>query len=257
MKQLFFIFYLLFTTALFGQMLVPQKNFNDRITFYALGTVNGATDDVIKSITASGRLGVKFNLGSDVHVNIGANLLNANPATKIKKDSVDFTSLMFPETGNFGFMFNPSLRLFRLKAAEHSLWLDGTFTYRKMAIDSPNVSFKVNAVNVGVKYIWNHNQGTVDNFIFTFMPYWNLFNIPDEDVKKFNSLLNDPLFEKINSKAELYSIGMKTSVQFQSFIFFADLRRNRKTTDLDDNNPLKGTKFNIGFSTYLKLKSVN
>lgn len=133
----------------YSQMLAPKGSSEDRVTFYALGSVSGSTDDVTKTITASGRLGVEFISTERLKMNIGANLLNSNPTSKIKKDSVDFNSLMFPETGNFGFLFNPSLRLTNINSEQHSVWLDGTFAYRRIAIDSPDVNFKVNSVNVG------------------------------------------------------------------------------------------------------------
>lgn len=241
----------------YSQMLAPMSKSTDKVTFYALGSVSGSNDDVTKTITASGRLGVDFTLTRNFNLNIGANLLNANPTSKIKKDSVDFNSLMFPETGNFGFLFNPSLKLKTLNSGEHGFWLDGTYTLRKVAIDSPDVNFKVSTANIGFKYVWNFKKDTPDNFTFTFMPYWNLFNIPNEDVKRFNAVLNDPLFEKTNKGAAIYSWGIKTTVQYKTMIFYADLRNNRNTNELNDENPLKGTKYNIGFSTYLQLKSLH
>lgn len=191
-------------------------------------------------------------------INIGANLLNANPSKGIKRDSIDFNSLMFPETGNFGFLFNPSYKIWPLLSsedAEHSFFIDATYSYRKVAIDSPNTSFKINTINLGLKYVWDCNKDDEEKrFIFSLLGYLNLFNVPDEDVKKFNSIMSDPLFSKVSKNAEIYSIGLKTTVQYKDFVFFADLRRNVKTKELDDDNPFKGTKFNIGFATSIRLK---
>ena len=224
------------------------------ITFYGLTALNGTNENIIDNLTATSRLAVEIKMFKKLRVNIGANLLNANPGKGIKKDSVDFNSLMFPETGNFGFLFNPSFYI--IKDTSQSLSLEGTYSYRKIKIDSPSVSFKINSVNIGLKYSWMYNGADDENpFEFTLMGYWNLFNIPDEDVTKFDMLINDPLFIKVNRNAEIYSIGLKTTIQYKSFIFFADLRRNLKTQNLDDNNPFKGTKFNIGFATSFKLKS--
>lgn len=228
---------------------------NERVIFYGLTSLNSSNEDLVDNITASGRLAVLFLPfeNGKLQINMGANLLNANPKKGIERDSVDFNSLMFPETGNFGFLFNPALRLY--KSGEHSLFLDATYSYRKVAIDSPDISFKVNSVNIGAKYVWNYKKDDVDkHFIFTLMPYWNAFNVPDEDVTRFNSVINDPLFIKENTGAEIYSFGLKTSVQYKSFIFFADLRKNYNTKNLHDDNPFKGTKFNIGFATSVKLK---
>jgi hypothetical protein len=234
------------------------KKKNIGVSFYALGAI-GSTEKTVESVTASGRLAAELQIFDFFKLNIGANLLNANPSKKIKRDSVDFNSLMFPETGNFGFIFSPSWRLLCNKDSNsnHSLWLDGTFCYRKIGIDSPDVSFKINSVNIGLKYQWVYTPADIeDRFVFTLSGYWNLFNVPDEDVTKFNSVINDPVFLKVNKNAEIYSLGLKTSVQYKTFLFFADLRRNIKTKSLDDNSPFKGTKFNIGFATLLRLKSI-
>ena len=234
---------------------------HDKVSFYGLTSLNSSNDNLVDNLTASGRLAVQFILSTNsrLKINMGANLLNANPSKGIKKDSVDFNSLMFPETGNFGFMFNPSYKIWPYtdsKNAEHSFFIDGTYSYRKVSIDSPNVSFKINSVNLGLKYMWDYkNDDEEKHFTFTLLGYWNLFNVPDEDVRKFNSIMSDSLFSKVSKGAEIYSIGLKTTIQYKQFLFFADLRRNIKTKDLDDNNPFKGTKFNIGFATALKLKS--
>jgi hypothetical protein len=237
-------------TARGGVGLVPAT---DKVTFYGLTALNSSTETLSDNITATGRLAAQLQLLDKLKIGIGVNLLNANPSKGIKKDSVDFNSLMFPETGNYGFLFNPSWEI--KNTGTHGLYLDATYAYRRIAIDSPDVSFKINSVNVGLRYQWSYPKDDDDQLVFSLMGYWNFFNIPDEDVKKFNILIKDPLFLQNNKNAEIYSIGLKTIVQYKSFLFFADLRRNLNTKNLDDDNPFKGTKFNIGFATSVKLKS--
>lgn len=267
-KMIFLLLIILPGSFVKAQVLSPmQKNETgkdgntnlERVTFYGLTSLNSANDDLAENITASGRLAVQFVVTPDkrLNINVGANLLNANPSKGIKKDSVDFNSLMFPETGNFGFLFNPSYVFSKrdVKESAHIFSLDGSFAYRKVTIDSPAVSFKINSVNLGIKYTLDYNKNTDENrFIFSLLGYWNLFNVPDEDVKRFNSIMTDSLFEKVNKGAAIHSVGLKTTVQYKSFIFFADLRRNLRTKELSDDNPFKGTKFNIGFATMIKLK---
>ncbi len=277
MKKIAFTLSILSPLAIAAQVIDPQpglrlqkKHIKDtsieektaitgsRVTFYGLTALNNANDDLIESITASGRLGVVLFLDDEYNfkVNIAANLLNANPRKGLKKDSVDFNSLMFPETGNFGFLFSPSLKLIE-KENEHSLWLEGTFAYRKTAIDSPDVSFKTFAYNLGFKYQWAYLLNNENDYLtFSLMPYGNLFNVPDEDVQKFNVVLNDPLFKDINKGAEIWSYGIKTTMQYKNFVFFFDIRRNTGTKGLADDNPLKGTKVNIGFATAFSLKKL-
>lgn len=237
-----------------------KDTLKNRVIFYGLTSLNSASSDLASSITATGRLAVLFSPAPSgiFQLNMGANLLNAKPTKGIKKDSVDFTSLMFPESGNFGFLFNPSLRLgqwWEHDSSRHSLSAEGSFTYRRVSVDSPAVDFKVLTYNLGLKYQWDYKLGGGDNFIFTGMVYWNYFNIPDEDVTKFNALLNDSLFNKVDKTAEISSFGCKLTAQYKNLVFFADLRRNRGTKNLSDDNPFKGTKFNIGFATLIPIKT--
>jgi hypothetical protein len=227
----------------------------DKVIFYGLTALNSSTQTLADNITATGRLAVQLQIIKALKVGIGVNLLNANPTRGIKKDSVDFNSLMFPETGNYGFLFNPSWEIKSFNNGTNRFYLDGTYAYRRIAIDSPNVSFKINSVNLGLRYQWYYPKDDDNLFVFSLIGYWNFFNIPDEDVKKFDLLIKDPLFLQNNKNAEIYSIGLKTEIQYNSFLFFADLRRNLNTKNLDDDNPFKGTKFNIGFATSFKLKS--
>jgi hypothetical protein len=230
-----------------------------RAMIYGLTSLNNANNDVLNSLNGTGRLGFILLIGKHggLKLNMGVNLLNANPSKGISRDSVDFNSLMFPESGNFGFLFNPSVRLKKWDNEEHSLWADASFAYRKVSVDSPNISFKSLVYSVGLKYQWKYKiDEEKGNLLFTLMPYWNYFNIPDEDVTKFNTILSDSLFEKVNRTAAISSIGVKTSVQYKNVMFFFDIRSNLNTMGLRDENPFKGTKVNIGFVTAFSFKNL-
>ncbi len=229
----------------------------DRFTVFGLSSLNTSTNDALSSLNATGRLGMVIypNKNKRWKINMGINLLNANPSTGVKRDSVDFNSLMFPETGNFGYLFSPSYRLSKDGNKENNLWLEASFAYRKLAVDSPSISFKALSYNLGLKYVWDYVMQDENKVTFSLMPYFNFFNIPNEDVKKFKSLINDPLFQQTNNGAMIPSIGIKNSMQYKNFIFFFDIRYNMKTSDLDDDNPIKGTKVNVGFVTAFSLKS--
>lgn len=229
----------------------------DRISIFGLTALNNSTNDVLSSLNGTGRLGMIFypGLKKRFKINMGVNLLNANPSKGIKRDSVDFNSLMFPETGNFGYLFSPSFRLNKNGNKENNYWIEASFAYRKVAVDSPSISFKAVSYNIGIKYEWDYVMEDDNRITFSLMPYFNLFNIPNEDVKKFKSLIKDPLFENTNRGAVIPSFGVKNSMQYKNFIFFFDIRYNMKTSDLDDDNPIKGTKVNVGFVTAFSLKS--
>lgn len=229
----------------------------DRISIFGLTALNTSTNDVLSSLNGTGRLGILLypDTNKRLKINMGINLLNANPSKGFKRDSVDFNSLMFPETGNFGYLFSPSYRLSKKGGKESNLWLEASFAYRKMAVDSPSISFKAVSYNLGVKYEWDYVMEDENRITFSLMPYFNIFNIPNEDVKKFKSLIKDPLFENTNHGAVIPSFGVKNTMQYKNFIFFFDIRYNMKTSDLDDDNPIKGTKVNVGFVTAFSLKS--
>jgi hypothetical protein len=243
------------------QLLTPKVEKDDKfVTFYGLTALNSAGNDIASSLSATGRLAVEFVVATNqsFKINLAANLVNTNPSKGVKKDSIDFNSLMFPETGNFGFLFNPAYRLRSwVDNADknlHSLFLEASFAYRKVRLDSFNADFKILSYNIGCKYQWDYLIKDDNHFLFTGMLYWNLFNVPDEDVNKFNLILNDPVFKEVNKNAEIQSVGFKVTTQYKNFIFFADLRKNIATDNLDDDNPFKGTKFNIGFATVLPIK---
>ena len=86
------------------------------------------------------------------------------------------------------------------------------------------------------------------------MAYGNLFNIPNEDVNRFTTVLKDSLFKNVNKGAEIYSLGTKASFQYKNFMFYFDIRNNLNTKGLNDDSPFKGTKVNIGFITAFSLK---
>ena len=262
-KLLACFFIIFFSSSCLSQSLSPKValNASDKVIFYGLTALNNENNDIFGSITATGRFAVQLipsNTGI-FKINLGANLLNANPSGGIKKDSVDFNSLMFPETGNFGFLFNPAVTIKNWPDGNsaHSVTAEGTFAYRKIRLDSPIVNFKILSYNLGLKYQWEYSPSADpnDNFIFTTMVYWNFFNIPDEDVSKFYVVINDPLFVETNKKGEISSVGVKSTIQYREFIFFADIRNNVNTKNLADENPLKGTKFNIGIATRFRIKS--
>ncbi len=227
------------------------------VKFFGLASLSGGTD-FLSDITSTGRLMAKVNLSNSFAVDLGANLLFANPG-KVKKDSIDLSSLNFPETGNFALLFSPSysFRIFKGKDDTRRHWLipEFDFAYRKVSIDSPSIGFKVVNYTLGLKYLFQFN-GESDTLAFSLMPYLNLLNIPREDVTNFKSFVSDSLFLPNSKKADIKSWGIKLILQYKSFLFFADMRHNMHTTGFSDSNPLKGTLFNVGFATLFTIKSI-
>lgn len=234
-----------------------------RLSFYASTALSDQANDLASSLTAAGKIQTLCNPVGNFYLGVGANLLNVNPA-RAKKDSVDFNSLMFPETGNFGVLITPSYRIslnIDSNANDFSLTPFYEFAYRRISIDSPDLSFKVYNHTFGIGLQWHYKPDENDDkkeIIITANPYWHLFNIPVEDVKSFTSFINDTLFEKAavrNKIVNVNSFGFKLTLQYSNFIFFADFRRNMHTDNLADNDPFKGGAVNVGFITSFKIFS--
>lgn len=242
---------------------ITEETKTHRVAFFATTALSGdAASGIENSFSASGKLLALVNPIKGLNIGIGANLLNVHPS-KVKKDSVDFNSLMFPETGNFGVLITPSWR-FKLKGDDKnrsSFIPFYEFAYRKVAVDSPQLSFKVFNHTIGCGLEW-HYKPDADNekndVTINVSPYWHLFNIPAEDVKNFTTFVNDTLFAKAaleQKKIRVGSFGIKFTAQYSNFIFFADFRRTRHSEDLSDGDPFKGSAVNVGFLTSFKISS--
>ena len=237
---------------------LKTKKENPIISFYGAASIAAGTD-FLSTLTSSGQLNAIVNPFSNLYVGIGANLLFANPGSPVKRDSIDINSLMFPETGRFGALISV-LNKFPLnqpwaneQARNHYLIPQFSFAYRKVLIDSPSINFKVLNYNFGLKYELDALTKDSANVSFTIMLYFNLFNIPDEDVNNFDKIVNDTLFTNANKHAEINAFGVKTTLQYKSFLFFFDIRHNMKTNQFSDGDPFKGTRVNVGFSTIFNI----
>lgn len=232
------------------------------VTFYGSAAI-GAGTDFLSTITSTGQLSAIVNPFGNTFVGIGANLLFANPDKGISRDSVDFKSLMFPETGRFGVLASVSQKFHLNKKnnpdvdnefRQHFLVPQFSFAYRRVAIDTVATGFKVLNYNIGLKYQLEGITKDSDRITFSIMPYYHFFNIPNEDVNHFHKYVNDSLFANNNKGAAIQGLGIKTTLQYNSLLFFFDIRRNIHTTDnMIDGNPFKGTLVNVGFSTNIQL----
>jgi len=232
------------------------------ITFYASAAI-GAGTDFLSTITSTGQLNAIVNPFGNTFVGIGANLLFANPDKGVNKDSVDFKSLMFPETGKFGVLASVSQKFHLNRKGrsdtsnefrQHFLIPQFSFAYRRVAIDTITTGFKLLNYNFGLKYQLEGMTKDSDRITFSVMPYYHFFNIPNEDVAHFNKYVNDSLFANINKGAAIQALGIKTTLQYNELLFFFDIRQTINTAkNMADSNPFKGTLVNIGFSTNIKI----
>lgn len=255
--------------------------------FFIHGITNlNSTEEMASSIQASQKIlltllvrkqeiGVKGKKGlinSGLDFTIGMNVLNLKP-TGIDKDSFDLASLMFPETGNFGFMINPAWHWRLRKESDHSHRYSSeiSFSLRHNKVnqvpirnsngdkmgDPENIDFSVLNLNLmPIRYNFYYQPEKDFKVELNLGLYYNLFMIPNEDAASFNKMFptDKPLLDQ-NGKVNISSLGFKTTCGFNGFMLFADLRYNLKTQAFEDNNPYKGFIFNAGFAQNLSLLS--
>ncbi len=244
--------------------------------FYLFGstTINN-TDQLISSLQASQKFIGTFILKPQedegwgalgIDATVGINALNLKP-NNVDKDSIDINSLIFPETGNFGFIFTPTFHYYRYSetnstyrvSAEASIVLRqnaATLNTRDTAgnITSSEIAdFSVlnwNVMPIKFTYIYHPADDPDFEAIFSLGAYYHFFNIPNEDAKNFNRLfpVTDPVF--LNAKgSSIHSFGCKFSISINKFMFYTDMRHNFSNTNIAANNPLTGFVFNAGFAT--------
>jgi len=231
------------------------------LTFYGTAAIGGGTD-FFSAVTSSGQLNAVVNPLKNLYAGVGANLLYANPGNKVKKDSLALNSLMFPETGKFGILATLDYKITLARNARndsinfrhHFLTPQFSFAYRRVDFDSPAVGFKVFNLNFGIQYqVEAQIKDKEDHMSFSTMPYVHFFNIPNEDAATFQNIVNDTLFSDNKKGAFITSIGIKTILQYNSFLFFFDVRQTLGGSNFSDTNPFKGSMVNVGFATWLKL----
>ena len=202
---------------------------------------------------------------------IGVNVFNLKP-NGIPVDSFDITSLLFPETGNFGFIFTPILHYF-LKQNDntiHRLSAEISFSFRQNRVNDV-----IQKDSLGVNTVWGPGVVNFTSINYNFMPlrynfvyqpsedskidfnvgvYANWFNLPDEDASNFNRFYPEkkPLFKDLKNSS-IFSLGLKLSCGINGFLVFADLRQNTGPSTLEFSNPLKGFVYNVGIAQNISI----
>ncbi len=240
------------------------------IYFYGLSTLS-SSEDLSNAYTASGRLAVKVIPFRTLSLTLGINAINVDPKKGVDKDSLDVKALLFPETGNFGIMFNPSLILHSSDPMEtyldensnsvvyHTISAEPSFAYRNNLVNfkgndsvpSEIIAFENVNWTIGIRYTYFKRIDNEDNFSFSLTGYKSWFNVPQEGVQNFYKVINDTVFTNTNTNGVISGWGMKAEVQYNTFILYADVRYNVNGKNFSDSNPLKGTIVNVGFATAL------
>jgi len=266
-----------------SQSLMKAENIDEdaKFFFYGSSSVN-TTEELTTSISGSqsfsfGTIIKKINSKKDtsncgfgwlrgVKIDLAANLLNLRP-TGIPKDSIDVVSLMFPETGNSGFMINLSWVFYNQGSNpdNYRIGIEGSMALRQTKVNSTiydtagtelgSESINFSALNYTVMpyFSYFYKKDDFEAFISIGIPF-GFMNIPNEDVAEFTKLFPyDENMFKDKNKSSIPSVGARFTAGVNNFMFFIDLRDTYQTKNLNDNNPFKGFVYNFGFASKLTI----
>jgi hypothetical protein len=235
-----------------------KKLITESNKFSLYGNAALASSDKISDISAVTNLLGVVNFTYTLTGAIGFNIKGVQPES-ISKDSIDLNNLMFPDAGSAGFFASLGKDLFCHKKDDDEikqygiLYLDFSFkqtNFNEVVFDSSGseigknkYSFSLLNYNLGFKYHWSYRprDNPKNNVDLTAQAYYNLFNIPEEDVNKFKKLYTDNI-----DVSFIHSLGFKAVLSFRGVSFFGDFRYNLNTKKLDNENVLKGFVFNVG-----------
>ena len=208
----------------------------------------------------------KTVLGFDAFISM--NLINITP-NAISQDSLNFLSMMFPETGNTGFILGPQITWGHggQNGVSHLFKSELSFSLRQnkisMNVDENDTSsiqttktcdFTVLNYNVvPIKYIFEYEPEEKFKAWLSISPYVNILNIPNEDVENFNLLFSEPIFKTGRKNSKIPSAGVKFTGGINGLEFYIDLRNNFNLGLVPDNNPFKGFVFTGGFTTNIQI----
>lgn len=249
--------------------------------FFLFGSSAISSTSEIKKFSATGTLNALAIPHKNFAFNLAWNNVGINPA-KENRDSVDLTKLLFPDAGNTGILaaiywrmpvgkntspnratdsqwrIGPylefSIRNSRLElSTTDSLFTDSVSTVTTTIEES---AFTTINYNLGFRVEWTYvsKDKKEDIVQIAFSPYYNFFNLPNEDAANFYKTLDKAVPEKsILRRTEIHSAGGKISLSFRGFSLFADIRYNfpSKNFDLGGTN-LEGTVFSIGTTVAVK-----
>ncbi len=205
-----------------------------------------------------------FFTKSGLDFTFGINMLHVKPTT-VSEDTFDLNSLMFPEAGNFGIVFSPAWHWFlsSKSGVNHRLSSEFYFYLRQNSVNNimnsitkntEDVTFTVLNYTISpIRYSFSYSPNDDLQFLISIAPYWNRFNLPNEDANKFNVFFpSDTLFKK-DARSHIDGLGVKVSASINGFTLYADIRQNRSTKNLSDDNPYKGFVFNVGIAQNLNI----
>lgn len=258
-----------------GEGVVDEKS--KRFFMFGQSTIN-STADLINQLQGSQKLNFTAVLkqqkegkglgNTGIDLSMSFNILNLKP-NGISRDSFDLTSLMFPETGNAGFMIAPSWNWSILpnESGGHRWATEASFSLRQNSVDNllpanDSLSSKLEDIRFAVlnfnfmpiKYSFLYESEEDFKFTLNMGIYWNFFNIPNEDASMFNKLFPEdaPMFPG-NNQSNVKSVGFKCAAGINGLLFFTDIRYNYSTKGFNDENPFKGTVFNFGIAQNLAI----
>jgi hypothetical protein len=247
----------------------------DKCFFY--GSSQISTDEFNSNLSGGGNFQALVLIDPRLAITLSYNLLGVNPRS-VDKDSINLNGLIFPDAGSSGFMTSLMWRPFILKKNstnkdffkacpffEYSMrntkfdltTIDTVQSSNAMTIETKRenkLSFSSLSYSLGCRFEFTHISSTDSSKLVQLgvTPYLNYFNIPDEDAGNFYQTLGLPLSNA--AKSDIWSAGIKLTLSYKNWNFFADMRHNFNSQGLDiKGTPLEGFVFNIGTSVAFEL----
>ncbi|NOT38756.1 MAG: hypothetical protein HOP11_15385 [Saprospiraceae bacterium] len=246
-----------------------------RFYFQGLTSAN-STESIIEDLQGSQKFNFSYRLmnsknsgklfnGVGLDVSLGANLLNINPKVS-SRDSFDLYSLMFPETGNYGVIFNPSITYYSKIIGNVAHRISGEFSYSfrgnrldKLSLTDTfdnDIFFNITNINI-IPFRYNFYYQPEKNLKvnFSIAAYWNFFNIPNDETDDFNKIFakENPFFLKAK-RSNINSYGFKLSCGINGFLLFADIRQNYGLDiNINESHKVKGFVYNVGVAQNINL----
>lgn len=239
---------------------VAEKS--DEKVFGVFG-VSSLNKEELEKFNASGKFSCfvrpLINARSNVTVYLSFNKNATN------NDSLLASTLIFPEVGNNSF----------LGTVEYAIQVDHSNNYNKRhflvpffefsnknikvsqdTAEGKTVNYHFSTLNytLGCKYLFRFSKKVEDkthDVNFGFAPYLSYLNIPNQDTADYRILLKSKTISD-----NLWSAGVKVSIQYNFFSVFADFRHVLGSSEKIPVRELRGFNSNIGIILHADLFSL-
>ena len=273
MKKIFVLLFFFFSVTSYGQQILSNnfygkktasgnkttlpetdpKNQTDTIHFKVFG-VGNVSDESLKTINAGGKAVFGF-FPNPFKEKWQGNFFVSYNKNATNTDSALSTTLIFPEAGNHSLLMHAFWKSITNRenniAAYKGPFLEFAvkkITNKKDTSDPKSQEFNFNTLHYTAGYKWGFTKekfkdNKTQNIGCELAIFYSHVNIPDEDHKSFEKILN-----RTATKNDFGMLGFKVSFEVNGLQIFSDIRHvfgSETKLPVDD---LKGFSYNIGVS---------